>query len=93
VPAAAGERAAAVSVSKIRRFTFDYAWVEQRTAIEIDGGTWKPGGGRHGQDCDREKLNLATLEGWKVLRFSGAMLHNDPAGCIDQLRALLERRT
>lgn len=72
-----------------RRYRFDFAWPERMVAVEIDGGTRMVGGGRHGGDGDREKLNLAASKGWRVLRFSGDMLATDPAGCFDILRITL----
>jgi very-short-patch-repair endonuclease len=75
-----------------RRWRFDVAWPSHAVAVELDGGTWKPGGGRHGQDGDRHKHNAAALAGWCVLRFSTAMLCDDPAGCIDMVRLALTGR-
>lgn len=55
-----------------RRFRFDFAWPEEKIAVEIEGGIWS--GGRHtrgkGYQKDMEKYNLAVLEGWRVLRFT-----------------------
>lgn len=55
---------------KVRRWCFDLAWLDQRVALEVDGGIWT--GGRHvrplGYRKDVEKLNHATLAGWRVLR-------------------------
>jgi very-short-patch-repair endonuclease len=59
----------------------------------VDGGQHVAGGGRHNTDTDRAKLNAAALLGWRVLRFSGAMLANDPIGCIDALRQALGEST
>jgi very-short-patch-repair endonuclease len=75
-----------------RRWRFDVAWPAQRIAVELDGGVWKAGGGRHAQDGDRFKLNRAAVDGWCVLRFSTAMLEKDPVGCIEMLRTALQRR-
>ncbi len=72
-----------------RRWRFDNAWPKEKIAVEIDGGQWKRGGGRHNSDGDREKLNEAAVLGWRVLRFSGTMLRNDPVGCIKTVRRAL----
>ena len=57
-----------------RRWRFDFAWPALMLAIEVDGGAWIPGGGRHtrgaGFAADHEKFNRATLLGWRVLRFT-----------------------
>jgi very-short-patch-repair endonuclease len=55
-----------------RRFAFDYAWPAQKLALEIDGGVFMDGGGRHNrgsgyrQDC--EKFAEAAILGWRVIR-------------------------
>ena len=52
-----------------RKWRFDYAWEEQKLALEIHGGIHS--GGRHtrgrGFVEDRAKMNEATLLGWTVL--------------------------
>lgn len=73
-----------------RRWRFDWAWPDKRLAVEIDGGQWVRGGGRHNSDNDREKMNAAAVAGWRVLRFSGGMLKKDPIGCVGTLRRALK---
>jgi very-short-patch-repair endonuclease len=68
-----------------RRWRFDFAFIESKLAVEIDGGQWAPHGGRHNTDADREKLNVAALLGWRVMRFSGSMLREDPCGVVDMI--------
>jgi|BioPla2DNA2_1021312.scaffolds.fasta_scaffold02504_21 very-short-patch-repair endonuclease len=57
-----------------RKFRFDYALPDYKLAIEIDGGIWKQGGGRHnrasGWLVDQEKMNLAVSQGWRILHFT-----------------------
>lgn len=58
-----------------RTWRFDYAWPYQgrMLAIEIDGGTWRKGGGAHrgkGFLRDLEKGREAVILGWRVLRFT-----------------------
>ena len=76
----------------VRKWRFDYAWPSQRVAVEIDGGQWAPNGGRHSRDSDREKLNHAAAQGWRVLRFSTQQLDRDPQGCVELLRRALQCR-
>lgn len=73
-----------------RRWRFDWARPFNRIAVEVDGGRWMPGGGRHGSDADREKMNAAAADGWRVFRFSPTQLTSDPRGCVAEVeRALL----
>ena len=79
-----------------RDWRFDFAWPDNRLAVEIDGGTWmsKHGGkSRHttgtGYEGDCEKLNAAAILGWKVLRYTTTMLANDPVGVVNQVKQLL----
>ena len=65
-----------------RKYRFDWAYVEERVAVEIDGGVWLPHGGRHGLDTDRTKLNTAAMLRWLVFRFSPQQLEADPEDCI-----------
>ena len=66
-----------------RRWRFDFAWPDLRLAVEVDGGIWIPGGGRHnrgaGYEADVEKLNVAVILGWRVLRFTPRHLANGSA--------------
>ena len=64
-----------------RKFRFDFAWLEERIAVEIEGGTRR--NGRHnrhdGFSRDCEKYNLAARDGWKVFRFTGEMVQDGEA--------------
>ena len=57
---------------EVRKWRFDLAWIEDKVAIEIEGGIWVRG--RHsrgaGMEADMEKYNEAQLLGWTVLRYS-----------------------
>jgi len=63
-----------------RRWRFDFAWPEQRVAVEIEGGVWSRG--RHvtpqGFLKDLEKYNAAAALGWSVLRFAGEAIERQP---------------
>jgi hypothetical protein len=64
-----------------RKFKFDYAFIEQKIAVEIEGGIFpfvdKRGAyhkhGAHGSISgilrDMEKYNLAAVLGWRILRY------------------------
>ena len=56
--------------------------------VEFESGQWTANGGRHARDGDREKLNAAAVLGWRVLHYSGAMLHDPLAVVIEVVEAL-----
>lgn len=62
---------------------FDWAWPDRKIAVEVDGGRYAFGGGRHAGDDDKRKMNLAAVMGWRVFHFSPQMLENDPYGCCE----------
>lgn len=55
-----------------RRWRFDFAFVDRKIAIEIEGGIFVGGGHNRGVkytgNC--EKYNAAMLKGWKLIRFT-----------------------
>jgi hypothetical protein len=57
--------------AKPRRFRFDASWSPHKLALEIDGGVFLKGGGRHtrgaGYRKDCEKGALAAIHGWRVI--------------------------
>jgi very-short-patch-repair endonuclease len=67
--------------AKPRRWRFDMAWLAQRLAVEVEGGTWSFG--RHtrggGYEADIEKYNEATLLGWRVIRVTTDMVDDGRA--------------
>lgn len=64
-----------------RQWRFDLAWPERMLAVECDGGTFS--NGRHtrgvGFHNDCIKCNTATVMGWRVLRFTAAMVEDGSA--------------
>jgi len=73
-----------------RKWAFDFAWPEKKIAVEIEGGT-AFGKSRHsrgeGFEKDVRKYNAAALLGWRVLRFTTAMVVSGEA--IDSVREAL----
>ena len=56
-----------------RRWRMDMVWVNEKLAVEVEGGIWmKNGGGRHQRPLtflqDAVKYNTASLLGYRVLR-------------------------
>ena len=55
-----------------RKWRFDFAFLDEKLAVEIEGGAWS--NGRHTRGAgfvgDMEKYNAAVVLGWKILRFT-----------------------
>ncbi len=68
-------------VCEWRRWRFDFAWPALKVAAECEGGHWS--GGRHtrgaGFEKDCEKYNVAQNLGWRVFRFTKAMIDSGEA--------------
>ena len=64
-----------------RRWRADFAHIESRTLIEIEGGIFMAKGGRHtrgaGYANDAEKYLEAVLAGWTVIRLTERQLDLD----------------
>ena len=73
-----------------RRWRADFAHMGSRTLIEIEGGVFIPGGGRHSRGAgyakDAEKYLEAVLAGWTVIRLTERQLEID---FIERIVALL----
>lgn len=72
-----------------RRWRADFAFLGAKLLVEVEGSVWT--GGRHtrgkGFEDDCEKYNEMTIQGWRLLRFSTAMVEDGRAiGAI--MRAL-----
>ncbi len=74
-----------------RLYKFDACFLRFHVAIEVDGGGWMVGGGRHGGDEDKNKMNLAVCYGYRVMHFSPAMLRKDPQGCVAMISRALRQ--
>jgi hypothetical protein len=61
-----------------REWRFDWAWPEQRVALEVEGGAFA--GGRHTRGAgfreDIEKYNSAAAMGWRLLRVLPEQLYD-----------------
>lgn len=75
-----------------RRWRFDFAWVEQKIALEVEGGVWTCGRHTRGSGfvADVEKYNAATALGWRLIRCTPATLNSTET--IALIRTLLQRR-
>lgn len=65
----------------VRKWRFDFAWLEQRIAAECEGAIYV--NGRHtrgaGFEADCEKYNAATLAGWRIFKFTPRMVKTGAA--------------
>ena len=66
-----------------RKFRFDFAWVEQKLLVEVQGAIWKGGEGGHSSGVgimrDHEKNNLAVINGYRVLYVNGNTIRSGEA--------------
>ena len=67
-----------------RKYRFDLAWPDLKIACEVDGGTWISGRHNRGSSIakDYEKLNLAVVNGWRVLRFTTDQVKSGEAAAV-----------
>lgn len=74
-----------------RKWRFDFAWVEQRVALEVEGSVWARGRHTRGKGFlgDIEKYNEAVLEGWTLLRV--ATEHAGMGYAVDLLERALTK--
>lgn len=75
---------------KGRKFRFDFAWLEHKLLVEVNGGTYTQGAHSTGRGIarDYEKANLAVLQGWRVLTFDGKAVKSGEA--VEVIRQALE---
>jgi len=75
---------------KGRKFRFDFAWIERKLLVEINGGTYTVGAHSTGKGIarDYEKNNLAQLQGWRCLAFDGKAVRSGEA--VEVVRKALE---
>lgn len=68
-----------------RKYRLDIAIPDAKLAIEVDGWEWH---GKHKGDFtrDRERQNLLTLHGWRILRFTAGQIRRDTQNCVEMIR-------
>lgn len=63
-----------------RMWRLDFAFIDKKIGIEIDGGIWNHGGHVRGvhytSDC--EKVNQAQILGWKILKYTDKNIYSIP---------------
>jgi len=75
-----------------RRWRFDFAWLTEKVAIEVQGGVFVRGRHSRGrnQAQDMDKFNEALRLGWKVLQFSTVHINEQPIQTLETIRDLLK---
>lgn len=78
---------------KDRQYPWDFSWPEHRLLVEIQGAIYQRGAHSRGAGIERdmEKLNLATLAGYRCMQFSRRMIEDGTA--VEMIRQALEVRT
>lgn len=75
-----------------RKWRFDWSWPDHLVALEVDGGVFLKGGGRHNRGSgyreDAAKMNEAACLGWRVLRVLPEQLYSTQT--LDWIRRALE---
>lgn len=75
-----------------RKWKFDFAFTDQKIAVEVEGGTWKQGrhnrGGGYESDC--RKYSHAAILGWRIIRVTTEMVLSGEA--VDLTIACIQGR-
>ncbi len=83
-----------------RGWKFDFAWKDQKVAVEIEGGIFQKG--KNGQPTghrsitgvlrDIEKYNAAAIAGWCVIRVHSGLLDGEQVQTIKMVVEALRSR-
>lgn len=82
--------------AKPRRFRADFAFVQQRLLVEIEGGVYTGeghGGDYSGMVNDLRRSRHASAKGWRVFRISRPCLEKEPDQVFELLRESLGKIT
>ncbi|GIV51021.1 MAG: hypothetical protein KatS3mg038_1542 [Candidatus Kapaibacterium sp.] len=76
-----------------RRWRFDLAHPATKVAVELHGGIWQYG--RHNRAStflkDREKINAAVADGWRVFEFATQQIDYNAASLVLSLIERIEK--
>lgn len=67
-------------------YSYDFAFLECKLDVEIDGGTHKS---EKVLKIDKRRDLWSVEQGWKVLRFNASLIKKDVNNCIEQLKLYL----
>ncbi|MEU1449884.1 DUF559 domain-containing protein [Streptomyces mirabilis] len=71
------------------RYRIDFALPAKKIGIELDGYAWHSS--REAFTKDRERQRALELDGWRIIRFSGAEVNGDAERCVRQAAALVDQ--
>ena len=78
-----------------RRWRFDFCWIPEKVAVELEGGIWI--GGSHTRPVrfisDADKYNRASLDGWIVLRYTTDHLRKHSDQVVSDIKEAFAMRT
>jgi very-short-patch-repair endonuclease len=74
-----------------RTYELDFALVEPRIDLEVDG--WTHHGSRRAFEADRRRDAELAAAGWLVLRFTWHQVRQRPAWVADRIRAVIAQRS
>lgn len=72
------------------QYRLDFAFVEERVAIECDGHDFHERTKEQARH-DRQRDRALVAEGWRVLRFTGSEIHRSPDGCAAEVIAIVSQ--
>lgn len=72
-----------------RRFSLDIAFPELKIAVEVDGWQYH-GKYKESHTKDRERQNLLTLHGWRILRYTAKQINQELEQCVQEIQQLVE---
>lgn len=72
----------------IGRFRADFAFLEQRLVVEVDGHEFHHTKKQRENDANRDRI--LTLLGWRVIRFTGSEIYRDVERCVAVIVLMLK---
>lgn len=72
----------------IGRFFVDFAFLEERVVIELDGHQYHKT--KEQRTADAQRQRWLEMDGWKVVRFTGTEVHRNADYCVNQTVRFLE---
>ena len=69
------------------RYRTDFALIDDKIAIELDGHEFHSSREQRTHDAQRDRA--LQLAGWKIIRFTGSEIHKDADACINELIKLI----